>query len=163
FFLPPEQEEVLGLVIMKVLVGLVSLVAAVAAVEPYFRMPSPYTYSCIEEKCIREQFNRPTEQRQQQDQQKYTTLSECSLVCGQYGSMWPKPRGDVTLARETTPFLPQNIRFTKVSANNPQVEEMLQEQAHYFQRNLHFMHPDYRQREKGPFTEYQEEQYRNPN
>ncbi|CAL4199762.1 unnamed protein product, partial [Meganyctiphanes norvegica] len=80
-----------------------------------------------------------------------------------YGSMWPKPRGDVTLARETTPFLPQNIRFTKVSANNPQVEEMLQEQAHYFQRNLHFMHPDYRQREKGPFTEYQEEQYRNPN
>ncbi|CAL4125344.1 unnamed protein product, partial [Meganyctiphanes norvegica] len=157
-----EQEEVLGLVVMKVLVGLVTLVAAVAAVEPYFRMPSPYTYSCIQEKCIREEFNSPTEnkQRQQQDQQKYTTLSECSLVCGQYGSMWPRPSGDVTLAPETTPFLPQNIRFTKVSASNPQVEEMLQEQAHYFQRNLHFMHPDYRQRDKEPFTEYQEEKYR---
>jgi len=167
-----EQEVVLGLVIMKVLVGLV-LVAAVAAVDNYFQMPSPYRYSCVEEKCIKEELHLTPEQklRQQQRQQtqgqqqrqQYTTLSECNLVCGQYGALWPQPSKDVTLAAETIPFLPQNMRFTKVSANNPDVEEMLQEQAHYFQRNLHFMHPDYQQRSKGPFTEYQQEKYNNPN
>jgi len=149
---------------MKVLVGLVALVATVAAVDNYFRMPSPYRFSCVEEKCIREEVYATPEQRQrtqQQQGQQYTTLAECSLVCGQYGSLWPRPTQDVTLARETIPFLPKNMRFTKVSASNPRVEEMLQEQAHYFQRNLHFMHPDYQKRSKGPFTEYQQEKYSN--
>jgi len=127
-------------------------------------MPSPYRYSCYEEKCIREELHATPEQRlrqQQKQTQQYTTQAECNLVCGQYGSLWPRPSKDVTLARETVPFLPQNMRFTKLSANNPQVEEMLQEQAHYFQRNLHFMHPDYQQKHKGPFTEYQQEKYDN--
>merc|ERR1712008_218739 len=142
-------------------------VAAVAAVDNYFQMPSPYRYSCVEEKCIKEELHLTPEQKlrqqqRQQQSQQYTTLSECNLVCGQYGALWPQPSKDVTQAAETTPFLPQNMRFTKVSANNPDVEEMLQEQAHYFQRNLHFMHPDYQQRSKGPFTEYQQKKYNNP-
>merc|ERR1711956_119135 len=114
------------------------LVAAVAAVDNYFQMPSPYRYSCVEEKRIKEELHLTPEQklRHQQTQQQtqgqqqtqhYTTLSECNLVCGQYGALWPQPSKDVTLAAETIPFLPQNMRFTKVSANNPDVEEMLQE------------------------------------
>merc|ERR1712121_540031 len=35
--------------------------------------------------------------------------------------------------------------------------------AHYFMRNLHFLHPDYQKKSKGPFTEYQQEKYNNPN
>lgn len=40
---------------------------------------------------------------------------------------------------------------------------MLQEQAHFFQRNLNFMHPEYPKRFKGPFTEYQNEKYSSNN
>jgi len=161
---------------MKVFVGLVTLVATVAAVENYFRMPSPYRYSCLEENCVREEYNAPRKQQQEQNHQdasqqarhhhtpqQYTTLEECNLVCGKYGSLWPRPSKEVTLAQETTRFVPQNIRFTKVSASNQEVENMLMEQAHYFQRNLHFMHPNYNQKFKGPFTEYQEEKYQNYN
>jgi len=165
---------------MKVFVGLVTLVATVAAVENYFRMPSPYRYSCTaEEKCVREEFNAPLQQEQEQSQnqqniqnqqnqqrfdqqsRKYTTLEECNLVCGQYGSLWPQPSKEVQMADETVRFVPQNIRFSKVSAGDQEVEEMLMEQAHYFQRNLHFMHPNYPRKSKGPFTEYQEERFQN--
>jgi len=161
---------------MKVFVGLVTLVATAAAVENYFRMPSPYRYSCLEENCVREEFNAPHREEQQHQHQvqdaaqqarhhhtpqQYTTLEECNLVCGKYGSLWPRPSKEVTLDQETTRFMPQNIRFTKVAASNQEVEEMLMEQAHYFQRNLHFMHPNYPQKSKGPFTEYQEEKFQN--
>jgi len=155
---------------MKFFVVLLALVASVAAFEPYFRMPSPYRYSCFEEKCHREEVNPsdkeeedPVQNQRSQLSRKYTTLAECNLVCGQYGSLWPRPSKGVEFAKETSRFVPQNIRFTKVSASNPEVEEMLMEQAHYFQRNLHFMHPKYSQKNKGPFSEYQQERYQNYN
>ena len=79
----------MGLVKMKVLVGLV-LVAAVAAVDNYFKMPSPYRYSCVEEKCIKEDLHLTPEQKLrhqetqgQQQRQQYTTQSACILTCGQ--------------------------------------------------------------------------------
>merc|ERR1711970_764958 len=139
---------------MKVL-GLVMLISAVAATDNYFRIPSPYRFICNEGKCSRELLNAPLPPPHPIKDKRYSSLAECNLVCGKYGSLWPYPTKEATLANGTIPFLPQNVKFTLVSTSSPRVKELLHEQAHYFIRNLHFLHPDYHKKNKGPFTEYQ--------
>lgn len=89
--------------------------------------------------------------------EEYNTLAECQLTCGEYGALWPKPSNRVDLAKRAVSFTPRNLRFTKLSASSNKVQEMLDEASHYFRRNLHFMHPEFSKENKGPFTEYRDE------
>jgi len=130
---------------MRVFVVVGTLLATAAAMESYFRMPAPYSYSCVDSKCIRE--NRLHAEN-------YMSHDACTLTCGQYGSLWPKPSKKVQLSKDLVSFHPENIRFSKVGVTNKMVEKMMDEASHYFLRKLHFKHPEYPKTGKGPFTEY---------
>jgi len=159
-------------------VALCGLVAATEAVDygSYFRMPSPYRYACVDNSnCVRYDRNQepPHNQMHQENVsptaarhftneehmhgEQYNTLAECQLTCGEYGALWPRPSNKVELSKRTVPFTPRNLQFTKLSASNMEVQQMLEEASHYFRRNLQFMHPDYPEQSKGPFKEYDEE------
>lgn len=45
---------------------------------------SQWTWSCVNEKCLR---------RTSPDDRNGVTLNVCNLLCGKYGSLWPKPTG----------------------------------------------------------------------
>jgi len=157
------------------------LVAIASAYENYFRMPSPYQYSCIQHNCHRHDRNEKQQHKlhhqspssrsphhltadphahphedHHEHNEEYNTLHECLLTCGEYGSLWPRP-SKIELAKRTVSFTPRNLYFTKLSSSSNEVQQMLDEASHYFRRNLHFMHPDYSKDLKGPFTEYQDD------
>jgi len=151
-----------------VVLAVLCLVAAASAFDNYFRMPPPYRYSCEQHRCVRYDRNQKQQHHVHQNvnpssprhftgdehheqNEEYNTLAECQLTCGEYGALWPRPSNRIELARRTVPFNPRNLRFTKLSSSNPEVQEMLDEASHYFRRNLHFMHPDYSKTNKGPF------------
>jgi len=81
------------------------------------------------------------------------SLDACTLTCGAYGSLWPKPSQKVELSKDLVTFHPENLRFTKIAVTSNRVEKMMDEASHYFLRKLHFKHPEYPTTGKGPFIE----------
>ncbi|CAL4142333.1 unnamed protein product [Meganyctiphanes norvegica] len=130
----------------SLLVAGLTLAATAAGMENYFRMPPPYSYSCVDSQCIRGN-------RVQSDT--YMSLDGCTLTCGQYGSLWPKPSKKVQLSKDLVSFHPENVKFTKIGVTTKMVEDMMDEASHYFMRKLHFKHPEYPSTGKGPFTDYE--------
>ncbi|XP_042859409.1 chitooligosaccharidolytic beta-N-acetylglucosaminidase-like [Penaeus japonicus] len=126
---------------MKVFVAAALL--ALAAAEGYFRLPNPYSYSCLQGLCVKQESTQ-TSRRQ--------SLGACQITCGQYGSIWPQPTGEVRLSRETVSFSPLNVRVTKAATSDKRVARMLDSAIQQFTRNIHFLHPDYPQVEKQPLT-----------
>merc|ERR1712142_1118310 len=101
------------------------LVAIASAYENYFRMPSPYQYSCIQHNCHRHDRNEKQQHKlhhqspssrsphhltadphahphedHHEHNEEYNTLHECLLTCGEYGSLWPRP-SKIELAKRT--------------------------------------------------------------
>ncbi|XP_042225138.1 chitooligosaccharidolytic beta-N-acetylglucosaminidase-like [Homarus americanus] len=126
---------------MRVLV--VTTLVVAAAAENFYRLPSPYTYSCKESRCVKEERSHAREQR---------SLEQCQLTCGKYGSLWPQPTGEVQLSPETVHFTPRNMKVTKLTVSGQKVSEMLEEATRHFTRNIHFLHPDFPEEKKRPLT-----------
>ncbi|KAK7071899.1 Chitooligosaccharidolytic beta-N-acetylglucosaminidase-like [Halocaridina rubra] len=142
--------------IMRVLVLTALLAVASATGGNFFRLPTPYAYKCNEEGlCIRK--------LRTEIIGKSESLESCQLTCGQYGSLWPNPTGPVQLSKKTIPFTPMNMKLTKLTAPDPQVESMLEEATRYFQRNLHFFHADFPESKKTPYTEREKTEIHQPN
>ncbi|XP_063585888.1 chitooligosaccharidolytic beta-N-acetylglucosaminidase-like isoform X2 [Penaeus indicus] len=126
---------------MKVFVAAALL--ALAAAEGYFRLPNPYSYSCQQGLCVRQERSLSGE---------YRSLESCQLTCGEYGSIWPQPTGKVELSKETVSFSPLQMRVTKAATSDKRVARMLDNAIQHFTRNIHFLPslPDFPQIEKHP-------------
>ncbi|XP_064102479.1 chitooligosaccharidolytic beta-N-acetylglucosaminidase-like [Macrobrachium nipponense] len=128
---------------MRVLV-LTALIVASAAQNNFFRLPQPHSYSCVQNKCVRFERSEVSE---------HHSFDYCQLTCGESGSILPKPTGETQLSKDVFHFDPYNLRVTKVATSNPKVAEMLNEATRYFFRNLHFIHPDFPESYKTPYTD----------
>ncbi|XP_076059844.1 chitooligosaccharidolytic beta-N-acetylglucosaminidase-like [Oratosquilla oratoria] len=124
---------------MKSLLVLMCLVAVVLAQQNYFKLPAPYSYQCNQGKCSRLDRSEATE---------YQTLSTCKLTCGEFGSIWPQPTGQVELSTKVVPFMPRNIEINKMSTSNEKVAQLMRDATRLFERSLHHMHPEYTLEEK---------------
>ncbi|KAK7071900.1 beta-N-acetylhexosaminidase activity protein [Halocaridina rubra] len=132
---------------MRVLV-FTALVVAAAATNNFFQLPTPYSYECSNNQCRRVERSLSRQQR---------SLGECQLTCGRYGSLWPKPTGDVRISPDVVRFNPYNMRVTKIAASNQRLTNMLRDATGYFTRNIHQYHPDFPESQKTPYTEDQKE------
>ncbi|XP_076059846.1 chitooligosaccharidolytic beta-N-acetylglucosaminidase-like [Oratosquilla oratoria] len=104
-----------------------------------FQLPAPYSYQCNTGKCQRT----PRSEARQ-----YQSLETCKLTCGEYGSIWPQPTGEVTLKKDTSSFKPQHLQVTKLSAPNNRVVSLAKEALRLFERSIHYYHPDFPETEK---------------
>jgi len=128
-----------------------ALVVAAAASDAYFRLPQPYSYSCQEsQESQGEGFCKRVDRAQATE---FKSLRTCQLTCGSKGAIWPEPTGEVRIDKETVSFSPSNFRVIKTSTSDKQVERMLQDSIQHFQRNMHFLHPDYPATQKQVVTE----------
>ena len=82
------------------------------------RSDSPWTWICDEkELCSRMP-------KTELDPSEYQTLAACSLTCGKYGGLWPKPTGETILSKSVIPFLPENVTFLTPFDNSPEDNEL---------------------------------------
>lgn len=51
----------------------ITLLVATAAAQTFYRLPTPYTYSCKESLCVKED---------RQGAREYRSLESCQLTCG---------------------------------------------------------------------------------
>ncbi|KAI5724038.1 hypothetical protein M8J76_014587 [Diaphorina citri] len=68
------------------------------------------SWRCVDGKCVRDSkflVSNP-----------YQALIICRLTCGQYGSLWPKPTGQVFIGPETTAFDPRQMVFKNKFTND---------------------------------------------
>ncbi|XP_071546083.1 LOW QUALITY PROTEIN: chitooligosaccharidolytic beta-N-acetylglucosaminidase-like [Panulirus ornatus] len=133
-------------------VFVVTVLVAVATAENYYRLPTPFSYSCRDSLCVKEDRNQARE---------HISLEKCQLTCGKYGSLWPQPTGDVQLSSETVSFSPRNLKVTKIAVSGQKVANMLDEATRHFTRTLHYLHPDYPEDRKRPYSK--EERFLDPN
>jgi len=125
-----------------------ALVVVAAASDSYFRLPQPYSYSCQESQG--EGFCKKLPRAEATT---FTSLKSCQLTCGRKGAIWPEPTGETRISKETVSFSPSNFRVTKTATTDKRVEQMLQASIQHFQRNMHFLHPDYPETQKQVVTE----------
>ncbi|XP_061506877.1 chitooligosaccharidolytic beta-N-acetylglucosaminidase isoform X1 [Anopheles gambiae] len=92
------------------------------------------SYKCTnEEQCVRVYGNT----KSASESHVFSTLSNCRLLCGKYGPLWPRPTGHVTLGKETTVVNPLNLRFEQDFINQTtEGTTILREIKMYFLRNL---------------------------
>lgn len=67
--------------------------------EVFYQLPTPYSYSCLNETCSRD--------KNPEDSPSTQSLAKCRLLCGEHRSIWPRPTGIVDLADELVSFKPQ--------------------------------------------------------
>lgn len=127
---------------MRVLV-IISLVVVGTAAESFYRLPTPFTYTCKKSLCVKEDRIQTGESR---------SLGECQLTCGQFGSLWPQPTGEVKLSGDVVHFDPYNMKVTRIATTDKKVGAMVDEASRYFKRNVHFLHPDFPASQKTPYT-----------
>ncbi|KAH8276665.1 hypothetical protein KR044_007626, partial [Drosophila immigrans] len=68
-------------------------------------------------------------------QKQFESQRDCRLSCGKYGSIWPMPTGDCSLAHERVHFDPWKVRFNVV-APNAVTTQFLRETNRIFVSNL---------------------------
>lgn len=113
--------------------------------DNYYRLPSPYTYTCTNNLCSREEKGVSSAEHQ--------TLEKCLLSCGTFGSLWPMPTGETVLSKDVVYFNPYNMRVNKIATSNDRVADMLEDAVGYFRRNVHFNHPHFSEKDKTPYND----------
>ncbi|CAG0899872.1 unnamed protein product [Cyprideis torosa] len=96
----------------------------VSSGDSHFRIPSPWTYTCLadesgQERCVRENsLGLGVGQ----------TLETCKLICGKFGQIWPQPRAQfVSLAKTTQPFLLSGLKITSEFSPSQTISDLLDE------------------------------------
>ncbi|XP_064102478.1 chitooligosaccharidolytic beta-N-acetylglucosaminidase-like [Macrobrachium nipponense] len=135
---------------MRVLAAAAALIVAAVSAQDFYRLSSPYSFSCIDNFCVRQL---------RTEVSSYHSQAECQLTCGHYGSLLPHPTGNVELSKEGVHFNPEHFQVTKMAVPDQKVSKMLEEAVRYTKRNLHFLHPDYQSHFKTPYTEKEKVQY----
>ncbi|XP_068217150.1 chitooligosaccharidolytic beta-N-acetylglucosaminidase-like [Palaemon carinicauda] len=134
---------------MRVLAA-ITLVAAAVSAQEYFRLSTPYSYTCQDNFCVRQvRTEVPT----------YQSQAGCQLTCGERGNFMPTPTGTTRLSNNTRYFNPEHMEVTNIAAPDQEVSRMLEEATRYMRRNIHFLHPDFPAHRKTPYTEAERVQY----
>ena len=79
--------------------ALLSLISVAISQELFYQLPTPYSYSCLNDTCSRD--------KNPEDAPFTQSLARCRLLCGEHRSIWPRPTGVVDLADELVSFKPQ--------------------------------------------------------
>ena len=85
--------------------ALLSIVAVLTPIclseEVFYQLPTPYSYSCLNETCSRD--------KTPEDSPSTMSLAKCRLLCGEHRSIWPRPNGVVDVANDLVSFKPQRL------------------------------------------------------
>ena len=77
----------------------------ITLLHSFFRPLSPWFYSCSNGAC-RKTAGQPKTRAQQ--------LNSCKMTCGEFGGLWPRPRNNTVIGKETLPFIPSNIVLKEI-------------------------------------------------
>ena len=69
-----------------------------------------------------------------------TDLNGCKLVCGKYGTIWPKPTGKVVLSKSRIDLIPDSVYFN-VDVDSRTIKYMLQQLEEIFKIYMYATHP----------------------
>jgi len=97
-----------------------------------------YSWVCREAKCIKVDKALGVEPGETP-----LPLGVCKLNCAAGGALWPLPTGKVEIGSGFVNFYPQNIEFAPFQAEDPQIQDLLQNGSDIFRSYLPKMHPDY--------------------
>lgn len=95
------------------------------------RMPSPWGWRCVDEKCVKEDAA---------GVMGLLTLNTCKLTCGSAGMLWPRP-AVASVGDQVSLFLPQNVTFRPTCQGEACI--LLFEAFDIFRANLEHYHPNY--------------------
>ncbi|KAL1452772.1 hypothetical protein WDU94_006969 [Cyamophila willieti] len=85
------------------------------------------SWKCVDARCVRDDGTLVSNPEQ--------GLRICHLTCGQYGSLWPKPTGHVTIGSDIIAFNPNQIAFTNKFISDD-TESYIEAITHLFVKKL---------------------------
>ncbi|CAL4143420.1 unnamed protein product, partial [Meganyctiphanes norvegica] len=90
-------------------------------------LPSPWGWSCVEGKCVREE---------QDGIKNLMGLNKCKLTCGEFGPLWPKPTVLTTISKETLVFLLPQLVLHKLTTPADESDDLTRKAFDIFLNNV---------------------------
>ncbi|XP_066946174.1 chitooligosaccharidolytic beta-N-acetylglucosaminidase-like isoform X2 [Macrobrachium rosenbergii] len=93
-----------------------------------FPFLSPYSWSCVNETCVKN--------LKGWNEEDAYSLSTCKLTCGQHGVLWPKPTRLTQISNQTVHFNLSRLSLEEAMAPTQEVKDLLQKAFDIFKGNV---------------------------